>query len=36
MVVTLSVDGYNDITQWAQNQKEARKACAIKFAKECL
>ena len=36
IVVTLSVDGYNDITQWAQNQKEARKACAIKFAKECL
>lgn len=34
--ITLSVDGYEDITKFAQNQKEARKACAIAFAKENL
>lgn len=34
--VTLSVDGYEDITKFAQNQKDARKACAIEFAKEYL
>lgn len=34
--ITLSVDGYEDITKFAQNQKEARKACAIEFAKENL
>ena len=34
--VTLSVDGYEDITKFAQNQKDARKACAIEFAKENL
>lgn len=34
--ITLSVDGYEDITKFAQNQKEARKACAIAFAEEYL
>ena len=34
--ITLSVDGYEDITKFAQNQKEARKACAIAFAEENL
>lgn len=34
--ITLSVDGYDDVTKFAQNQKEARKACAIAFAEEYL
>ena len=36
VAVSLSVGGYDDVIVVAQNQKEARKACAIKFAKECL
>ncbi|MBR1600848.1 MAG: hypothetical protein IJ677_04645, partial [Alphaproteobacteria bacterium] len=36
IAVTLSVDGYKDILQTAQNQKEARKACAIEFAQKYL
>jgi len=34
--VTLSVDWYEPITQWGQNQKDARKDCAIEFAKQYL
>ena len=36
IAVTLSVDGYKDILKTAQNQKEARKACAIEFAQKYL
>ena len=36
IAVTLSVDGYQDILKTAQNQKEARKACAIEFAQKYL
>lgn len=36
VAVSLSVIGYDDIIMVAQNQKEARKACAIEFAKKYL
>ncbi|MBR1825684.1 MAG: hypothetical protein IJ770_03760 [Alphaproteobacteria bacterium] len=36
IAVTLYVSGYDDVVMVAQNQKEARKACAIEFAQKYL